>query len=154
MRHNILSIALLAALTIMVGSCGSDDEPTPQVPDYLVEGSATRPTWKAPSYTLFEHTMSLQVQLGDTLFYFQSPQDLMCATIKGEIRAISEPLTTAGEVFFPLSIASNGAEGEISLQYYCDRLHRIYTITNWATFDPNVPPSGDSDIYRPKFTQQ
>ena len=149
---------MLAALTIMVGSCGSDDDeddrPTPQVPEYLVEGTATRPNWKASDYKLFEHIMSLQVQLGDTLVYFQSQQDLMCATINGEVRAVSEPMTTAGEIFFPLSIASNGNEGNITLQYYCDRLHRIYTITNWATFDPYVAPSGNSGIYRPKFTQQ
>ena len=145
---------MLAALTIVVGSCGSDDEPTPQVSEYLVEGTATRPTWKASDYNQFEHTMSLQVQLGDTLVNFQSRQDLMCATIKGEVRAVSEPLTTAGEVFFPLSIASDGNEGNVALHYYCDRLHRIYTIANWATFDPYVAPSGDSGIYRPKFTQQ
>lgn len=145
---------MLAALTIVVGSCGSDDEPTPQVPDYLIEGTATRPTWQASDYTLFEHTMSLQVQLGDTLVHFQSQQDLMCATIQGEVRAVSEPLTTAGEQFFPLSIVSNGNEGPITLLYYCDRLHRIYTIADWATFDPNVAPSGTSGIYRPRFTQQ
>ena len=78
----------------------------------------------------------------------------MCATIKGEVRTVSEPLITAGEVFFPLSIPSDGNESNVALHYYCDRLHRIYTIANWATFDPYVAPSGDSGIYRPKFTQQ
>lgn len=145
---------MLAALTIVVGSCSSGDELTPQVPEYLVEGTATRPTWKAADYTQFEHIMSLQVQLGDTLLYFQSQQDLMCAAINGEIRAVSEPLTTANEMYFPLSIASTGSEGKVTLYYYCDRLHRIYTITDWATFDPYIAPSGYNGIYRPKFTQQ
>ena len=157
MRHNILTIAMLAALTIMVGSCGSDDDSDdefkPQVPEYLVEGTATRPMWKAADYNLFEHIMSLQVQLGDTLAYFQSQQDLMCATINGEVRAVSEPQTTADVTYFPLSIASSGTEGKVTLHYYCDRLRRIYTITDWATFDPYVAPSGESGIYRPKFTQ-
>ena len=145
---------MLAALTLVVGSCGDDNEPTPRVPDYLIEGTATRPAWQASDYSLFEHTMSLQVQLGDTLAYFQSQQDLMCATIKGEVRAVSEPQTTEGVVYFPLSIASNGNEGPVSLQYYCDRLHRIYVINEWAIFDPSVAPSGYSGIYRPRFTQQ
>ncbi len=154
MRHNILTIAMLAALTIMVGSCSSDDESIPQVPEYLVEGTATRPNWEASDYNQFEHIMSLQVQLGDTLVNFQSQQDLMCATISGDVRAVSEPLTTEGEMYFPLSIASTGSEGKVTLHYYCNRLHRIYTINDWATFDPNIAPSGNSGIYRPKFTQQ
>ena len=54
MRYNILTIAMLAALTIVVGSCSSDEELTPQVPEYLAQGTATRPNWKASDYEQFE----------------------------------------------------------------------------------------------------
>jgi len=55
--------------------------------------------------------------------------------------------------YFPLVIAGNGNEGAMTLSYYCDRLHRIYSIPNWSTFNPSIAPSGNSGIYRPEFTK-
>lgn len=118
-----------------------------------MERTDQRPiNWQVPDYRQFEFTMSLQVQLGDTLVNFQSKQDLMCVTINNEVRAVAGPGSTLGEVYYPLTIAGNGSEGAMTLNYYCDSLHRIYTIPNWGTFNPSIAPSGDSDIYRPKFT--
>lgn len=153
MNRYILSILLLTALTFMVGSCG-DDEVTPAV-SYLQTGSDQRPTdWTEPNYSLYGLTMSVQVQLGDTLAKYQSSQDLMCATINGEVRAVATPMETGGEVYFPLSIASNGEDQMVSLRYYCDRLHRIYTIQDWAIFNASAAPTGNNGIYRPCFTKQ
>ena len=145
---------IVVAITTAFLAYGSDDEPEATiVPGYLNPGTDQRPlNWQAPDYRQFELTMSLQVQLGDTLVNFQSKQDLMCVTINNEVRAVTEPKSTLGEVYFPLTIAGNGGEGAMTLNYYCDRLHRIYTIPNWGTFNPSMAPTGDRGIYRPNFT--
>lgn len=96
--------------------------------------------------------MSLQVQLGDTLVNFQSKQDLMFVIINDVVRAVSEPQSTLGEIYFPLTIAGNGGENTMTLNYYCDSLHRIYVIPNWCAFNPSIAPMGNSDIYHPRFT--
>ena len=147
-------VLIAVAINFALQACSSDDESeTPFVPKSLPTGTDQRPlNWQAPDYRQFELTMSLQVQLGDTLVNFQSKQDLMCVTINNEIRAVTGPNSTMGEVYFPLTIAGNGSEGAMTLNYYCDNLHRIFTIPNWGTFNPSLAPSGDSDIYRPKFT--
>ena len=152
MRFQIITIALLAALTLVVGSCKSDEELQPPTPAYLTEGTASRPTWTVPVKS-YEFYMTVQVQLGDTLANFQSVGDLMCAIIDGEVRTATGPANTAGVVYFPLTIGSNDTSGTVTLQYYCERLHRIYSITNWATFDPSAKPIGEDGIYRPCFTE-
>lgn len=150
MKKKILFAVAITALTFMVGSCG-DDEVTPA----LQTGKDARPTtWVAPQNSSFDlPPMSLQVQLGDTLAAYQSSADLMCATINGEVRAVTPPMSNMGIVFYPLTIMGNSNEQMVSLSYYCDRLHRIYTIKDWAQFDPSVAPTGDSGIYRPKFAE-
>lgn len=161
MKKNIIAIMLLTALTLAVGGCSkdSDDAPGPDQPSGqsadLTPGTDVRPTatWVAPSQELYELWMSVQVQLGDTLTEYQSSADMMCATINDEVRAVTTPMSTGGVVYYPLSIGGNGDEKMVSLRYYCDRLHRIYTITNWTAFNIAVPPIGESGIYRPRFAQ-
>lgn len=156
MKKNIF-LMLLTVLTFTVGSCSSDsDEPIPNaVDERLKPGNDNRPTnWTAPDYSQFEFRMTLQVQLGDTLAAFQSSGDLMCAQINGDVRAVTTPQSTGGVIFYPLHIAGSGDEQTVSLHYYCDQLHRIYTITNWASFDATAAPTGDSGFYRPKFLNE
>lgn len=158
--NKYLIFILLTALTLVVGSCSSydsdePDEPTPeqpQTPDYLLPGTDSRPDWKFSDNGRYELRMSIQVELGDTLAAYQSSQDLMCATIDGEVRAVAQPSETGGVVFYPLIIFDNVTGGTVTLSYYCDQLHRIYTITNWAVFDASAAPTGDRGIYRPQFT--
>lgn len=161
MKKNIITIMLLTVLTFAVGSCSKDsddvpgsDQPSGQSAD-LTSGTDVRPTetWVTPSTELYELWMSVQVQLGDTLSDYQSSADMMCAIINGEVRAVTTPMSTNGVIYYPLSIGDNGDERMVSLSYYCDRLHRIYTITNWTLFDTSVPPTGESGIYRPRFAQ-
>ena len=152
MKKNIV-LMLLTALTFTVGSCSSDsDDPIPEtVDERLKPGNDDRPIWTEPDYSLFEFRMAVQVQLCDTLAAFQSSGDLMCAQNDGEVRAVTSPQITGGVVYYPLHIAGHGDEQTISLYYYCERLHRIYTITNWATFDATAAPTGYSGFYRPQF---
>lgn len=154
MNKSIISVLLLTALTFMVGSCGDDDD-SPATPSYLKTGKATIPAeWVAPDYSLYELTMSVQVQLGDTLAYFQSSGDKMCATINDEVRAVTSPMVNGTTTYYPLSIAGNGGDMTVSLHFYCDRLHRIYTIQNWTPYNASAAPTGNSGIYRPCFTKQ
>lgn len=153
--HTLFLILLLATLVGVGGgltSC-SDDDDSPATPSYLKTGKATVPAnWVAPDYSLYELTMSVQVQLGDTLKDFQSSGDMMCATINDEVRAVTKPMVNGTITYYPLSIAGNGGDMKVSLHYYCDRLHRIYTITNWTQFNAAAAPTGESSIYRPCFT--
>lgn len=156
MKKNIF-LMLLTALTFTMGSCGSDsDESIPDsVDERFMPGSDDCPTtWTTPNYSLFEYCMAVQVQLGDTLATYQSSGDLMCAQIGGEVRAVTAPQSTGGVIFYPLHIAGDGSEQTISLHYYCDQLHRIYTITNWTTFNASAAPTGDSGFYRPEFLNE
>jgi len=161
MKNNIFYMLLLTALTFMVGSCSDDDEsteptePIVETPVYLKPGTDVRPTnWIVPDASLFELRMTVQVELGDTLAAYQGEQDLMCATIDGEVRAVTLPHKTGRTIYYPLIILDNRTGGTVSLHYYCDRLHRIYTITNWSNFTPSAAPTGKSGIYRPCFTNE
>lgn len=116
----------------------------------ISEGTDTKPDWIKPDYMMYECITTLQVLLGDTLVNFQSDDDLMCAVINNEVRAITTPQKTAGETYYLLSIVSNSSEGKVTLKYYCAQLHRIYTITDWADLDSIA----GSTIYRPKFAEQ
>ena len=153
--HTLFLILLLSTLGGVGGgltSC-SDDDDKPATPSYLKTGNATVPeNWVAPDYSLYELTMSVQEQLGDTLKDFQSSGDMMCATINDEVRAVTKPMVNGTITYYPLSIAGNGGDKSISLHYYSDRMHRIYTIDNWAIFNAAAAPTGNSSIYRPYFT--
>lgn len=151
-------VRLFLLLPLFLYSCGSDDTPTPDtpetaLPEYLHEGTDTQPTWMAPEASLFEASMSVQVEPAGRLADYQSPDDLMRAVINGETRAVARPVTQYGVTHYTLIIFANPGESAITLQYYCSHLHRIYTLTDWATFDSSAPPTGDSGIYRPQFTE-
>lgn len=148
--------ALFLFLTLSLVSCSKDNDDTePEATSILQPGNDSRPTtWTAPNYSLFEYRMAVQVQLGDTLAAFQSSADLMCAKIGGEVCAVAEPQSTGGVIYYPLHIAGDGSDQTISLHYYCDQLHRIYTINNWATFNASAAPTGDTGFYRPCFINE
>lgn len=157
MNRKFLSILMLTCLTLVVSACSSDGDGDSAESPYaflLKEGTEERPaTWAVPDYSLFEMTMAVQVQLGDTLAHYQSDGDLMCATINGEVRAVAVPETTGDETFFSLVVAGGSDDEQVSLCYYCARLHRIYVLSDWATFDAAAAPTGTSGIYRPEFVR-
>ena len=153
------SILALAALALLAWGCSSDGDgtstqPTPPTPTptEIPAGTDTRPTWQSPNYDLYEQTMIVEVQLQDTLARYASAQDLICATIGGEVRGVAEAQQNDGNWVFPLIIASNNAGVAIELSYYCDKLHRIFSI-QWTTFDASVAPTGTGGIYQPEFVK-
>ena len=143
------TILALAALAFMAWGCSSDDENSSQ-PTEITAGTDVRPTWQAPNYDLFEQIMNVQVQMQDTLTQYVSKNDLLCATIDGEVRAVTVPLQVGDGWVAPLMVASNDAGVAVELSYYCEQLHRIFTIA-WTTFDASVAPTGTGGIYQPEF---
>ena len=148
------SILALAALALLAWGCSSDGDgtSTQPTPTEIPAGTDTRPTWQTPNYDLYEQTMIVEVQLQNTLAKYASAQDLICATIGGEVRGVAEAQQNDDNWVFPLIIASNNVGVAIELSYYCDKLHRIYTI-QWTRFDATVTPTGQGGIYQPDFVK-
>ena len=150
------SILALAALALLAWGCSSDDgttkKPTPPTPTELPSGTDVRPSWQVPNYNLYEQIMSVAVQLQDTLVKYASTEDLLCATIGNEVRGVAVAVQNGNQWKFPLTIGSNEAGVAVSLSYYCDKLHRIFT-TQWTSFDATVAPTGEGGIYVPKFVE-
>ena len=149
------SIIALAALAFMAWGCNSsdDDDQMPIPAESVTAASAdNRPTWDAPNYDLYEQTMVVEVLLQEKLKTYASAQDMLCATINNEVRGVATPVQLDSTWMFPLTIASNNVAEDISLSYYCEKLHRIYTI-EWTTFDATVAPTGKDGIYLPVFVK-
>lgn len=149
-------VAFTTTLLIGVASCSNDsDDPQPDenTSSYLKEGNDVRPSWTTPDnlYKDFEFTMSVQVIPQDELLPYLSDDDLMCAVINDEMRAVANMQRTGGEPYFPLLIAGNSASGSVTLKYFCSKLKRIYTISDWMEFTPGISPMKDGKPYSIKF---
>ena len=153
------SILALAACAFMAWGCSSDGDgtstqPTPPTPTPtdISAGTDVRPTWQSPNYDLYEQTMIVEVQLQDELAKYASEQDLICATIGNEVRGVAEAQQIEDQWLFSLVIGSNDVGVNVGLSYYCDKLHRIFTI-QWTRFDATVTPTGQGGIYQPDFVK-
>ena len=142
--------SLVLLLCVLCVSCDDDNDDWKQ---YLTRGNEARPTWSIPSdmYQIFEFTMAVQVTLQDELLPYASDDDLMCATIGDEVRAVTTLQRTGGEVYFPLVIAGSSGSGKVSLRYYCAQLRRTYTLDGWMPFTPGISPTQDGQPYVVKF---
>lgn len=150
------SIITLAALALLAWGCSSDDgapttppTPTPEETTIIESGTDTRPDWVAPNANSYEQNMNIYLTLQDELQPYISENDMVCAKIDGEVRGVAFPRQDQGDWLISLIVFSNGA-APIQLSYYCDRLHRIFTI-DWTTFDASLPPTGTGGIYHLKF---
>ena len=146
----IAGVAMTTTLLIATTSCGDDNDGWKQ---YLTKGNEARPAWSTPSdiYQTFEFTMAVQVTLQDELLPYASDDDLMCATIGDEVRAVTTLQRTGGEVYFPLVIAGSSGSGKVSLRYYCAQLRRTYTLDGWMPFTPGISPTQDGLPYVVEF---
>ena len=133
------TLIALAALAVLAWGCSSDDNDsnTPPQSSEIPVGSDARPNWQTPNYDLFEQVMNVEVQLQDTL----NPYVL---------RAVSVPRQVGDVWVAPLTVASNDAGVAVELSYYCEQLHRIFTIA-WTRFDASMAPKGTGGIYLPEF---
>jgi hypothetical protein len=138
------------------GCTSSDDEqhnPEEIVPKdttfVIQQGSDERPTWQSPDYAQYGPTMSVFLYLQPELLPYSSSQDLLCAIVGGEVRGVAD--FDSDNNGFALTIAGNDSDETISLNYYCDRLHRIFTLSNWTIFNSDIAPLGTGATYKPIF---
>jgi hypothetical protein len=154
MKKTILAIAALAFMAWGCSSGSDDTTTTPPVPEQkeIAAGTDARPAWVAPDYNLYEQLMYVEVQLEDKLQTYASANDLMAAMIGNEVRGLAAPMQEGGRWLFPMNMVSDESGVKVSLAYYCDKLHRIFTI-DWTTFDANMAPTGESAVYKPTFVK-
>lgn len=149
---NMKYLCLLCFLGVLFAACHDDDDKKNPM---LNMGNQARPTWTIREGLYnednMELTMSVEVTLQDELKVYASDDDLMCATIDGDIRALTSLQRTGGEIYFPLVIAGSSGSGKVSLSYYCSQLKRIYTIKDWMPFTPNIKPTNDGNPYVVEF---
>lgn len=152
--HSRLTERLFLGLCVMflaVGCSKDDDDDNTTTnnnnsnttSEYLKPGNDTRPEWAVDEsiYRTYESYMSVQLTLQDTLLDYLSEQDLMCATIAGEVRAVTPPMHTGDIIYFPLIIPGSNENGKVTVNYYCDKLHRIYSLPDWSPFLPSMAPT-------------
>ena len=137
---------MLLAVLILAWGCSSDSDGGASLGSSLLQpGNDERPGWLPPNYNHYEQTMSVQLRLQDELAAYVTEQDLMCAMIDGEVRALHEPEMSDDQIYFPLTVGTNNSDVMVSISYYCDRLHRIYTLSDWHEFDASLPPLDSED---------
>lgn len=145
----LAGVALVA--TLLLGACSSDDDDNQQNQNgsTLTEGTDARPLWVAPSEasSMDEWPMSVQIGVQDELLPYVSNADLMCAMMNNEVRAVSGLKETGGQYYFMLPIQGNSGEGFVTLKYYCDKLHRIFTVSDWKEFDSTIQPTDEGTPY-------
>ncbi len=166
--NKIAGVAMVATLLLTAACSGSDgDSPvTPPSPDdpsgkkdtiineNLKPGTDAKPDWKVKEGLYFEdeQTMSISVTPQQELAPYTSTDDLMCAVIDGEIKAVTIAYEQSyGVHYFPLVIASNAGGVQITLKYYCSKLHRIYTLNNWMRFNSAISPLEEGNYYVVSF---
>ena len=145
--------------TLLFAACSSsDDDNTSNTTDGTTTlptpaaGTDQRPDWQAPHYSLFEGmTMSVQIGLQKELLPYVSENDLMCAVMSDEVRAVTNVKETGGQYYFPLSVLGSSNEGAVTLKYYCDKLHRIFTVADWMEFDSSIQPTNGGMPYEVQF---
>lgn len=145
----LAGVALVA--TLLLGACSSDDDDNQQNQNgsTLTEGTDVRPSWVVSSAasSMDEWPMSVQIGVQNELLPYVSNADLMCAMMNNEVRAVSGLKETGGQYYFMLPIQGNSGEGFVTLKYYCDKLHRIFTVNDWKEFDSTIQPTDEGTPY-------
>ena len=149
----LAGVALVA--TLLLGACSSDDDDNQQNQNgsTLTEGTDVRPSWVVSSAasSMDDWPMSVQIGVQSELLPYVSNADLMCAILKDEVRAVSDLKETGGQYYFMLPIQGNSGEGLVTLKYYCDKLHRIFTVSDWKEFDSTIQPTDQGTPYEVPF---
>lgn len=156
----MLAGAVMVTALLLTVACSSDhnDEDIPEIPtnpteerikEYLTPGTDERPSWVMDNslYKQYEQAMSIQVVPQNFLTSYVSEDDLMCATIGDQVRAVAAPEAYGDQFYFPLVIAGKGNEGSIDLAYYCSKLNRIYIAKDWHAFDSDYSPTQHGSPY-------
>ncbi len=158
----LAAVAIMATLLLTAGCSSSENEDdNPVVPPIvdpsdpnLEPGSDAKPDWQVPVglYDENEQTMSVVLRPQQALAAYASTDDLMCAVINSEVRAVGTARQLPdGTIYFPLIISGNEGGTTITLQYYCSLLHRIYTKADWLPFNAALSPTDGGQYYTVVF---
>lgn len=151
----LAGVALVA--TLLLGACSSSDDDDSNEKNEtsmtLKEGTDAHPSWVVSfdASKMDGCPMSVQIGVQSALLPYVSSEDLMCAMLKGEVRAVSGLKETGGQYYFMLPIQGNSGEGSVTLKYYCDKLHRIFTVSDWKEFDSTIQPTDQGVPYEVPF---
>ena len=162
-----LMFALLASL--ILGACSSDDDNNAaykettinETPDWQIDWSNNqeRPNWTAPDASLYENWTILMVKIEEALQPFVSKDDMMALFVNGELRGLAKPAvfmggSQTGYDTFLMKAYGNETGTEtvnMSLQYYNEKLHHIFTLSDDITLDSDQS-TGIEEDYIPPFT--
>jgi len=169
----VLGVGLLFACFALFGSCSSsnDDDNTnaaftetslSETPMWQVDWSNNqeRPDWTEPDFSaIYENWTVLKVRIEDALMPYASEGDLMALFVGSEQRALAQPAVSIGTGQphigkFVMKVWGNEAGTEpllISLQYYCQKLNHIFTLSDKITLDPDEA-TGIEEEFVPEFT--
>lgn len=162
MKKILMIIATIGLVALGCSKSDHEDNTDPDNPnngnenteavEQLTPGTDERPDWQDPDYDNWEQTMSVMILPQEKLKPYVTENDLLCAQMNGEVRGLTEPVIEEDMIFYPLTVGADGAEARVFLHYYCDKLHRIFSL-DWADFNPSVVPTGESSFYRPLFVK-
>ena len=158
---------LLASL--ILGACSSSDDDdngggnknagytettVTEAPAWAIDWSFNqeRPNWTEPDVSLYENWTILKVQIEEELQPYVSEGDMMAVFINGELRGMTTPATLEDETLtnkFLLKVYGNETGTEtvhMSLQYYCQKLNQIFTLSDNIKLDSDQTTGIDEDF--------
>lgn len=158
MVNKILNILVVCSVLTLGWGCSSDSgsgssDSQAEKPNWQLNLAANdvAPDWSVTNAEDYELTMSLGVKLSQVLAVYASDDDMLAAFIDGQCRSVATPSVYPGSggtlVSAGLNIVGNAGENGVTFKYYCKRLNRIFTLTNWMNFNPNQNPSQGGSAY-------
>ena len=111
-----------------------------------------RPSWTEPDASLYENWTILKVQIEEELQPYVSEGDMMAVFVNGELRGMTTPATLEDETLtnkFLLKVYGNETGTEtvhMSLQYYCQKLNQIFTLSDNIKLDSDQTTGIDEDF--------
>lgn len=162
-----LGVGLLFACLALFVACSSDDDneggnknatytvtTVSEVPVWQIDWSFNqeRPSWTEPDASIYENWTILKVQIEEELQPYVSEGDMMAVFINGELRGMTTPATLEDETLtnkFLLKVYGNETGTEtvhMSLQYYCQKLNQIFTLSDNIKLDSDQTTGIDEDF--------
>ncbi len=163
-----LGVGLLFACLALFVACSSDDDneggnknatytvtTVSEAPVWQIDWSFNqeRPSWTEPDASLYENWTILKVQIEEELQPYVSEGDMMAVFINGELRGMTTPATLEDETLtnkFLLKVYGNETGTEtvhhMSLQYYCQKLNQIFTLSDNIKLDSDQTTGIDEDF--------
>lgn len=163
-------LVLLASL--ILGACSSNDDDDSknagytetalsEVPVWQIDwrNDQARPDWSEPDGFLYENWTILKVQIEEALLPFVSEDDMMALFVNGELRGLASPAVIAGSgessnTKYLIKVWGNETGSEtvnMTLQYYCETLKHIFTLSDDISLDSDVT-TGIDEAFIPEFT--